>query len=88
MIVYLEDGVVEDRAYLEDGVLDVLAETLRHSAHIVGHFVHSFGQTVGKSLHRVGHVPHGAAQRVHERVHLRDTERFMNVSIRATQRGS
>lgn len=56
--------------YFEYGLLDVLAQSLRHAAHVVRHLVHALRQVVGEGLDGVGHVTHGTPQGVHEGVHL------------------
>lgn len=58
------------RCYLKYGLFNVLAQPLRHPAHVVRHFVHALGQTVRQGLHCVGHVPHGASERIYKSVNL------------------
>lgn len=56
--------------YLQYGLLNVLAQSLWHAAHIVRHLGHALSQAVWQGLHSVGHVPHGAPQRIYKCVYL------------------
>lgn len=67
--------------YLEYGLLDVLAQPLRHPAHVIRHLVHALRQAVWQGLHGIGHVSHGASERIYKRVYLKAQEQFQQTEL-------